>query len=88
MATTHLPKRNMRNQPTKAICDFSRRLEVNYSCDLPESIATQCMLQLFLTSEFKRWEETAVNVIRRQGKPFTITRSFDGVSVSATGKRI
>lgn len=88
MATTHIPKRSMRNQPTKAICDFSHKLEVNYSCDLPESIATQCMLQLFLTTEFKQWEENAVNAIRRQGKTFTITRLFNGVSVSATGKRI
>lgn len=81
MATTHLPKRNMRNQPTKAICDFSHKLEVDFNVG-------DILLALTETNgEYSRWIQN-VQKVAKQGKPFRIENTICDIHVIATGKRI
>lgn len=81
MATTHLPKRNMRNQPTKAICNFSDKLKVDFNVG-------DILLALTETNgEYSRWIQN-VQKVAKQGKPFRIENTVCGVHVVATGKRI
>lgn len=81
MATTTLPKRNMRNQPVKSICDFSSKLEVDFNVG-------DILLALTETNgEYNRWIQN-VQKIAKQGKPFRIENTVCGIHVVATGKRV
>lgn len=75
MATTHLPKRSMRNRPTGDVADFSANLKLTYSVELN-------------TPEFKAWQKVAVAKLAKQGKNFELIGIVDGVSVTVRGKRI
>ncbi len=81
MATTSIPKRSMRNQPTGNIADFSANLKLTYSMDIAYASVVD-------TPEFKAWEATAVAKLARQGKNFELTGTVDGVSITVRGKRI
>lgn len=75
----------MRNSPTEDIADFSANLDLSYWC--PE-LGTAGTLKLFDSPEFKQWEKTAITKLARQGKPFELIGTVNGVSITVRGKRI
>lgn len=90
MATTHLPKRSMRNVPTARITNYADKLTLSYKCEekgLPLG-AEGFFKSLFQTTEWRLWEKNTLRVITARGRAFEVTKKFFGTLVTVTGKRI
>lgn len=90
MATTNIPKRNMRAVPTGRITNYSDKLSLSYKCEeknLP--LGTEGFFKsLFQTTEWRLWKKNTLCAITARGKAFEVTKKFFGVLVTVTGKRI
>lgn len=87
MATTSIPKRNMRSQPTARITNLADRLTLSYKCQ--DNVAEEAYFRcLFKTTEWKHWERDVLSAIAARGCRFEVTKKFFGTLVTVTGKRI
>jgi len=87
MATTHLPKKSMRNQPTARITNYADKLSLSYKCQ--DNVVEEAFFKsLFQTTEWRLWEKNTLRVITARGRKFEVTKKFFGTLVTVTGKRI